>query len=113
MDVVICDRWTNDILIDLAVDSRRENLLESKWFQRFEKMLPMHTKQYLIMRKTSDVLDCCSENKDDPGFSFRQRMYNLLSHRMESLSVVDNNRTIADAVDSILENFILNESDEE
>lgn len=105
VDVVICDRWTNDILIDLAVDSRRANLLDGKWFQRFMKMLPVRSKQYVIIRNTNDVLDCRSESGDDPGFSFRQRMYYLLSRVTDKVTVVNNNGTLTDAVDCILNDF--------
>lgn len=108
VDVVLCDRWINDILVDLAVDSRRENLLDSQWLKRFERILPRPVKQYLIMRKTTDVLECRRENEEDPAFPVRQRMYDLLQHKAKNLSVVDNNGIVTKAVCNIADDVLLN-----
>ena len=37
-DIVICDRWVNDILIDLGAEGRIMDILDSKWYYRFHKI---------------------------------------------------------------------------
>ena len=37
-DVVICDRWITDILVDLATKTHRKDFLDSKWPKRFMKI---------------------------------------------------------------------------
>lgn len=101
-DIVICDRWVGDILIDLATDSLRTNLLDSTWYYRFMRILPKNTIQYLIVRNTEDVLKCRIQNREDPQFCFRQNMYQLLSHKTDEFATVYNDGTISDVVDRIL-----------
>lgn len=106
-DIIICDRWTNDILIDLAVDSRRGGLLDGKWRRRFMWILPKEAKQFLIMRDKENLLACRNENREDPDFSFRLEMYNRLADKKDNVVIVDNNSTIAEAVDYIMDDFIV------
>ena len=53
---MICDRWINDILIDLGAESRSTGFLESKWYSKFQNILPIGTKQFVIERKKEDLL---------------------------------------------------------
>lgn len=100
--VVICDRWVNDILIDLAVDSRRAGLLEGCWNKRFQRILPEGTKSFLIVRDTAAVLGCRPECQDDPDFKFRQDMYKQMQKMLGSVIVLSNNGSIVQTVDNLL-----------
>ncbi len=102
VEVVICDRWVCDILIDLAVDSQRENLLEGKWYQRFMRLLPKHAKQYIVMRNEEKILACRPESGEDPAFLFRLDMYNRFAGKKHEIGVVNNNGTISDTVEHIM-----------
>lgn len=106
VDVVICDRWVGDILIDLAVDSRRGELLDGKWHRRFTKLLPKYAKQYMIVRNKETILACRAENREDPAFPFRLEMYDRFVGKKHKVVIVDNNGTIDQAVNYIVDDFV-------
>jgi hypothetical protein len=101
-DIIICDRWVNDILIDLAVDTRREWLLQSKWYHRFQQLVPDGAMQILIVRELDDILACRPEYRDNPDFAFRQRMYCHLQELLDPANVVSNDSTVTKAVDYVV-----------
>lgn len=105
-DVVICDRWVGDILVDLAVDSRREGLLDGRWHRRFTQLLPKCAKQYMVMRKKETLLACRTENREDPSLAFRLEMYDRFAGKKHKVVVVDNNGTIDQAVNYIVDDFV-------
>lgn len=100
-DVVICDRWITDILVDLATKTHRSNFLDSKWPQRFMKILPEGAKMFVIVRNTGDLLGCRLENRVDPDFGFRLGIYEELCKK-DYVTMVDNNGTIADSAKQII-----------
>lgn len=73
--VVIFDRWIPDILIDLAVKTKRENFLTGKWAARFLKLLPERTLLLCISRPEEALLACRAENREDSDFEFREKIY--------------------------------------
>jgi hypothetical protein len=99
-DVVVCDRWVPDILVDLAVDTRRRCLLRGKWHARFARILPPGTRQYLVVRHSDRILSSRPEVKRDLSRSFRRRLYRRLG-RNANIVVVGNNGTVEAAVDAI------------
>ena len=100
-DIVICDRWVNDILIDLGAECRFNKILESKWFARFQAMLPQGTKQFVIQRNVEDLLACRIENNTNPDFKYRLELYQKLAKK-EYIIAIDNTGTIANSVEQIL-----------
>lgn len=103
-DIVLCDRWIYDILIDLAVDTRRPSLLCNRWMSRFEAIMPKDAKQYLIKRNKECILAIRPEYQGDREFAFRHRMYKRLE-RLPRVTTVHNDRTIQNAVDIILKDW--------
>lgn len=99
-DVVICDRWVTDILVDLATKTHRSDFLDSKWPQRFMKILPKEAKMFVIVRNTEALMDCRLENRVDPDFRFRLGIYEQLC-RKDYVTVVDNNGSIENSVKQI------------
>ncbi|MDD2336059.1 MAG: hypothetical protein PHD01_05750 [Geobacteraceae bacterium] len=100
--VVICDRWVNDILIDLAVDSRRADFLESSWTERFHRIVPVGTKNFLIVRDNNAVLNCRPECQDDPDFEFRKNMYGQLQEIPSNIIVLFNDGSVEQTVDNLI-----------
>lgn len=100
-DIVICDRWVHDILIDLVVDTRRRSLLKGRWYRRFTHILPKDTKQYLIVRNATSVATARPDSYQDRNFSFRQKLYKRLE-RADIVTAIDNNGEVGDTVDAIL-----------
>jgi thymidylate kinase len=92
--VVLCDRWVNDILVDLSVDTRRAYLFKTKWYDRFQRILPRKTIQFLIVRDREDIISSRPECLEDPDFSYRQKMYELLEKNSNNLIVVHNNDSV-------------------
>ena len=100
VDIVVCDRWVPDILVDLAVDTRRRDLLAGIWHSRFTRILPPAVRQYLIVRDSERVVSARPEVRQDMSHSFRQKLYGRLE-RSPDVVVVQNNGTVEAAVDAI------------
>lgn len=100
-ELVICDRWINDILIDLGAESRVMNFLDSQWYNRFQSILPENTIQFLIERRKEDILDCRIENQIDPNFPYRYQLYSQLAIKKE-VHVINNSGTIENSVEQII-----------
>ena len=101
-DVVICDRWITDILVDLATKTHDADFLEGKWPERFFKILPRETKMFVIVRNQEALLDCRLENRLDPDFNIRLGVYDKLCKK-SFVHVIDNNGTISDSVKQIID----------
>lgn len=100
-DVVICDRWINDILIDLGAEGRMMNILDSRWYDRFHAILPVGTVQFVIQRNLNDVLECRVENNTNPDFQSRHELYMQLTKKSD-VHVIDNTGSIENSVNQIL-----------
>lgn len=105
-DLVICDRWIPDILVDLATKTHRENFLSSKWVSAFFKILPKNVFLFIVSRNESQVLDCRLENRIDPDYSLRNKLYNELMSK-NNLQRIDNNGTIENSVNQIISSIQL------
>ena len=101
-DIVICDRWVNDILVDLAVDSRRVYFWKSNWKKSFQQIVPEGAKSFLIVRDTAAVLSCRPECQDDPDFKFRQDMYRRIQRTPGNIIVLSNNGSVEETVDNLV-----------
>lgn len=99
-DFVICDRWINDILIDLGAEGRMMNLLDSKWYEKFHSILPDNSFQFVVTRDLQAVLDCRIENHTNPDFPARYELYSKLMKKLD-VTVVDNSGTIENSVEQI------------
>jgi hypothetical protein len=100
VDIVVCDRWVQDILVDLVVDTRRRDLLAGTWHSRFTRILPPGARQYLIVRDSDRVVSSRPDVMQDVSLSFRQKLYGRLE-RSPDVVVVRNNGTVETAVDAI------------
>lgn len=100
-DYVICDRWINDILIDLGAECRIDDILDNKWYKKFHSILPTNSFQFVIIRDRQAVLDCRVENHVNPDFPFRFALYQKLAKK-EDVYTVDNSGSIEDSVNQIL-----------
>lgn len=100
-DVVICDRWITDILVDLATKTHRKDFLDSKWPNRFMKILPKDVRMFVVVRNTEALMDCRLENRVDPDFRFRLEIYKDLCKK-DYVTVVDNNGSIENSVKQII-----------
>lgn len=100
-DYVICDRWINDILIDLGAECRIMDILKSKWYKRFHNILPNNSFQFVIRRNTQDVLDCRIENHTNPDFNYRLKLYQELMNN-DDVTTIDNTGSINNSVNQII-----------
>jgi hypothetical protein len=102
--VVVCDRWVPDILVDLAVDTRRRCLLHGIWHSRFARILPPGSRQYLVVRDPDRVVSSRPDVRRDLSRSFRQRLYRRLE-RNASLVIIRNDGTVEAAVEAIVNDW--------
>lgn len=100
-DYVICDRWINDILIDLGAECRIDDILDSQWYRRFQLILPDNSHQFVVIRDKQAVLDCRVENHANPDFPYRFALYQKLAKKSE-VHVVDNSGTIEESVQQVM-----------
>jgi len=100
-DIVICDRWINDIAIDLGTKTHNEDFLETSYFKRLQKIIPENSFQFIIYRETKKLLKCRMENREDPEFNYRNQFYGKLQN-YEFVHSIDNNGTIVESVKQIL-----------
>lgn len=101
-DIVICDRWITDIIVDLATKTHRSHFINGKWAKRFLKILPENALLFVVYRETQDVVDCRLENKVDPDFQFRLDIYKRLLGK-NFIHPVDNRGTISNSISQIKE----------
>ena len=99
-EVVFCDRWIPDIIIDLAVKCRNPELLSGYWKRKFMKLLPADTLLICITRPEEYLLNCRAENREDEDFKFRLKMYERWSGFGETMTV-SNDGTLEEAVDEV------------
>lgn len=100
-DYIICDRWVNDTMIDLGAECRIDDILDSKWFGKFQGILPENSFQFVVVRNKKDVVDCRVENTTNPDFPYRYALYEKLIKK-RNINVVNNTGTIVESVEQIL-----------
>lgn len=100
-DYVICDRWINDILIDLGAECRFDDILDGKWYARFHSLLPEGSHQFVVIRSKQAVLDCRVENHANPDFPYRFTLYQKLAQKPD-VSVIDNSGTVEESVEQVM-----------
>lgn len=74
-DVVICDRWAHDILIDMAVDFRDPGLQQSRWANLIRAQMPEDAVQVVILRNRAAIIRARPESAHDPEFDLRLSLY--------------------------------------
>ena len=100
-DVVICDRWVPDILVDLATKTHDPAFLDGKWVSRFLNILPRDARMFVVTRNTDALRSCRLENRVDPDFSFRLECYGKLCAK-PFVRIIDNNGSIENSINQIL-----------
>lgn len=103
-DVVVCDRWVQDILVDLVVDTRQRGLLRGRWYGRFLDIVPAGARQYIVVRNAGRIAAARPEVTRDISRSFRRRLYRRLG-RNAGIVVVHNDGAVKAAVDAILRDW--------
>ncbi len=99
-DIVICDRWITDIIVDLATKTHDKTFITSQWAKRFLSIAPNGSNMIVISRNLNALLNCRLENRVDPDFNLRLEIYTLLLS-MPYINVVDNNGTIEQSINQI------------
>ncbi len=102
LDYVICDRWVNDIIIDLGSETHKTDILSSKWYHRFQTLLPKESYQFVVIRNRKDVLDCRVENTFNEAFGYRYDLYQQIASKPE-VYLVDNTGSIDSSIQQVLD----------
>lgn len=100
--VLILDRYIYDILVDVAVDTRREHLLTSWIGKRFIKLLPEDTVTILVKRNLDDVLGVRPEGIVDDNFKSRFEHYEELQEE-KSINTINNSGELSDLLDTAMD----------
>lgn len=102
LDYVICDRWVNDIIIDLGSETHKTDILSSKWYHRFQTLLPKESYQFVVIRNRKDVLDCRVENTFNEAFGYRYDLFQQIVN-MPEVNLVDNTGTVESSIQQVLD----------
>ena len=101
LDYVICDRWVNDIVIDLGSETHKMDILDSKWYKKFQSLLPIESFQFVVIRHRQKVLDCRVENTFNEAFNYRFDLYQKIVEKPE-VNMIDNTGTIENYIQQVL-----------
>lgn len=101
---VICDRWINDIIADIGSEFRKNDILQSRWYQKFQQILPGNTIQFVVTRPEESLLRDREDNRYDIHFSHRLNLYQKMPQQGCAIEV-NNSGTIAESVSYILKNI--------
>ena len=100
-DYVICDRWVNDIIIDMGSETHKYNILDSKWYKLYQNLLPKNSIQFVVIRNRKDVLDCRAENTFNEAFYYRYKLYQKITQK-PGIIKVDNNGSIENSISQVI-----------
>lgn len=101
LDYVICDRWVNDIIIDMGSETHNTDILKTKWYKRYQALLPEGCYQFVVIRKRKDVLECRAENTFNEAFKYRFELYGKIVDKPEVI-LVDNTGTVENSVEQVM-----------
>lgn len=92
---LILDRYIYDILIDLMVDTRIEDLDQHPMGKAFLRLLPEGSAVLFVVRDEEKLLDVRPESNVDRNFPIRMKLYLALSKR-QGLTPLQNNAGLED-----------------
>lgn len=98
--ILILDRYVYDILIDIAVDTRDENLINSNTGKKFIDLMPANSLTILVDRSLEDVLSVRPEGKVDRNFTARYSQFQKLKET-GFVKTVDNHGSLDDFLDAV------------
>jgi len=99
--IVILDRYVYDILIDLAVDTRQDNLIYSWFGKKFRQLLPEGSVTILVRREMSEVLSVRPEGIVDRNFKFRYEHYQQLNKDL-GIKIINNEGSLEELLSSAM-----------
>lgn len=101
-DIIICDRWVVDILIDLEVDTKM-NFSDSSFVSRcFKALLPKERLYLMLDRNFDSVRQARDENLNDKNFPTRYRLY-VKHSRNRDIIVINNNSVLEETIRQVQE----------
>ena len=99
--VIILDRYVFDILIDVAVDTRKDNLIHSWIGKQYRKLLPHDTVSILVRRDLSDVLNVRPEGVVDRNFESRYHFFESIKDDGD-INTIENSGTLNELLNSAM-----------
>jgi thymidylate kinase len=100
-DVVICDRYIPDILVDTATDTGYDLSGERGIMPAFFRIAPTDTMYFMLKRDTAAVTACRPEHDIDKHYPLRMQHFATLE-AAGVFTCIDNNGSVAEAVEQIL-----------
>ena len=104
--VIFCDRWVFDIIVDMAVDTRKELRPLPWWAKAFLWLVPGSARCFLIQRDSQALEVARPEHDFDRNYLRRRQMFDALAMH-ERLIEITNDGTIQQAVHEVLSNLLL------
>lgn len=97
--VVILDRYVYDVLVDVVVDTRNEQLPRQCAGRRLVGLMPVNAVRLMIRRSWLDVLDARPESALDAAFRRRYDAYESVA-TMQDVVVLENVSSLSDLLES-------------
>lgn len=105
-DYVICDRWVNDIIIDIGSEIHKSDILDSKWYKLYQRLLPKNSIQFVVIRNRKDVLNCRIENSFNEAFDYRYRLYEEIIHK-PGIIKIDNTGSVENSINQVIKSIMI------
>lgn len=100
--VVVCDRFVHDILIDFAIEAREWDIFSRKIAQIFKWLILQNAFLFLVRVERDKILERKTDVVDlDDYFEERYNMYDQLKSD-PAFCVIENNGTIQQALQKII-----------
>ncbi len=99
--IIILDRYVYDILIDVAVDTRKKDLLYSWAGKHYKELLPNNAINILVRRDWQDIIKARPEGEVDRNFESRFNYFESIKNEA-NINVIDNTGTLNELLDSAM-----------
>jgi len=99
-NIVICDRFIYDTLIDLSVETDKPDLYKGRIGRYFSGILPRGTLTLHVSRRMEDILSVRPESKEDMFFLKRMELYNTLPDFF-GIPTIHNDGPLSDTLQSV------------
>lgn len=92
-NILICDRYIIDILVDLMIDTNKPNLYKTPLGHLFLQLIPQNTKIFYVKRPTDHILKSRPELAHDPSLNQRLLIYEKVTDYCNA-TILNNHKDI-------------------
>ena len=100
-NVIVSDRCIVDTLVDLCIDTGRDDFILDKYGKSLMSLMPASTKYMIIFRDKEAVFTSRPDVMADQNYLRRIELYKMVASKF-SLRIIDNNQSITESLNKII-----------